>query len=127
MTYGPGAPCHRLGYFSAHRARFPAASWGASGSVFLEKGFTLRAVVTLSHSFQLLRPFAFEFSAPPCICAPLLSAAVIVVALLVHPECFQSRVALNQVRNLLGWGASAFVGRIHAGWCCRSGLSFCCC
>jgi hypothetical protein len=113
MTCGPRPLCHRLGYFSARRARFPAASRGASGSVFLEKGFTSRAVVTLSHSFQLLRPFAFEFSAPHCICAPLLSAVVVAVALLVHPGRFQSELALNLVRNLLGWGAPAFAGRIR--------------
>jgi hypothetical protein len=88
MTCGPGPLCHRLGCFSVCRARFPAASRGASGSAFLEKGFAPRAVVTFSHSFQLLHPFAFEFSAPRCICAPMLSAAVVVVALLVHPERF---------------------------------------
>jgi hypothetical protein len=103
MTCGPEPPCHRLGSFSARRARFLTVSRGASGSVFLEKGFTPRAVVTLSHSFQLLRPFAFEFSAPHCICAPLLSTTVVAVALLVHPGRFQSEVALNLVRNLLGW------------------------
>jgi hypothetical protein len=65
MTFGPGPPCHRLGCFSARRARFPVASRDASGSVFFEKGFTLRVVVTLLYSFQLLRPFTFEFSAPP--------------------------------------------------------------
>jgi hypothetical protein len=64
-------PVSRLGCFSARQARFPTASRGANGSVFLEKGFTQHAVVTLSHSFQLLRPFAFEFSVPYCICAPL--------------------------------------------------------
>jgi hypothetical protein len=63
---------------------------------------------------QLLRPFAFELSAPLCICAPLLSAAVVTIASLVHPERFQSEVALNLVRNLLGWGAPAFAGRIDA-------------
>jgi hypothetical protein len=65
MTCGPGPPCHRLGCFGACWARFSAASRGASRGVFLEKGFTPRAAVTLSHSFQLLRPFAFELSAPP--------------------------------------------------------------
>jgi hypothetical protein len=34
---------------------------------------------------------------------------------LVHPERFQSEVALNLVRNLLGWGTPAFTGRIRAG------------
>jgi hypothetical protein len=37
------------------------------------------------------------------------------MALLDPPECFQSEVALNLVRNLLGWGAPAFSGRIHVG------------
>jgi hypothetical protein len=37
------------------------------------------------------------------------------MGLLYPPECFQSEVALNLVRNLLGWGAPAFTGRIHAG------------
>ena len=37
------------------------------------------------------------------------------MASLVHPERFQSEVALNLVRNLLGWSTLAFAGRIHAG------------
>jgi hypothetical protein len=37
------------------------------------------------------------------------------MALLDPLECFQSEVALNLVRNLLRWGAPAFVGRIHVG------------
>jgi hypothetical protein len=115
MTCGPGPPCHRLGCFGARRARFFAASWGASGRVFLEKGFTPRVAVTLSHSLQLLRPFAFELFAPLCICVPLLPAAVVTMASLAHPERFQSEGALNLVRNLLGWGAPAFAGRVHAG------------
>jgi hypothetical protein len=36
------------------------------------------------------------------------------MASLVHPERFQSEVALNLVRNLLGWSAPAFAGRIRA-------------
>jgi hypothetical protein len=67
------------------------------------------------HSLQLLRPLAFELSAPLCIRVPLLSAAVVAMASLAHPERFQSEVALNLVRNLLGWGAPAFAGRIHTG------------
>jgi hypothetical protein len=31
------------------------------------------------------------------------------------PEHFQSKGALSLVRNLLGWSAPAFAGRIHAG------------
>jgi hypothetical protein len=133
MTCGPGPPCHRLGCFGARRARVSATSRGVSGRVFLEKGFTPRAAVTLSHSLQLLRPFAFELSAPLCICVLLLSAAVVATALLVHPERFQSEGGLNLVRNMLGWSASVFAGRIRvgatplgdlAGWRCRSHPSF---
>jgi hypothetical protein len=66
----------------------------------------------LSH---LLRAFASELSAPLCIRALLLSAAVVAMASLVHPERFQSEGALNLVRNLLGWGAPVFAGRIRTG------------
>jgi hypothetical protein len=41
------------------------------------------------------------------------------VALLVHPERFQSEVALN----LLEWGAPAFAGRIRAGAPLLDGLA----
>jgi hypothetical protein len=37
------------------------------------------------------------------------------MTLLDPPECFQSEVALNLVRNLLRWGAPAFAGRIRVG------------
>jgi hypothetical protein len=37
------------------------------------------------------------------------------MALLDPPKCFQPKVALNLVRNLLGWGAPAFAGRIRVG------------
>jgi hypothetical protein len=37
------------------------------------------------------------------------------MALLDPPECFQSEVALNQVRNLLRCGVLAFAGRICVG------------
>jgi hypothetical protein len=45
------------------------------------------------------------------------------VALLVHPGRFQSEVALNLVRNLLGWGASAFAGRIRVDASLLDGLA----
>jgi hypothetical protein len=37
------------------------------------------------------------------------------MALLDPPECFQSKVVLNLVRNLLGCGVPAFAGRIRVG------------
>jgi hypothetical protein len=64
---------------------------------------------------QSLRPFAFELSAPLCIRALLLCAAVVAMALLGHLKCFQSEGALNLVRNLLGWSAPLFAGRIRSG------------
>jgi hypothetical protein len=42
-------------------------------------------------------------------------AAVAAMALLDPHECLQPEVALNLVRNLLGWGAPAFAGRICVG------------
>jgi hypothetical protein len=60
MTCGPGPPCHRLGCFRARRARFSAASRGTSGRVCLEKGFTPRAAVTLSHSLPTVVPFCLR-------------------------------------------------------------------
>jgi hypothetical protein len=68
----------------------------------------------LLHFLQLLRPFAFEFSTPLCIRTLPLSATIVAMASLVHPERFQSEVALNLVRHLLGWSAPAFAGRICA-------------
>jgi hypothetical protein len=57
MTCGPGPPCHRLGCLGARQARFSVASRGASERVFLEKGFTPRVAVTLSHSLPISAPF----------------------------------------------------------------------
>jgi hypothetical protein len=47
--------------------------------------------------------------------SPRSSVAVAVMALLDPPERLQPEVALNLVRNLLGWGAPVFVGRIYVG------------
>jgi hypothetical protein len=113
MTRGPGPPCQRLDCFGVRRARFPAASQGTSKGDFLEKGFTPHAAVTLPHFLPTVAPFRLR-----ALCAPLhlhSSAAVVAMALLVHPEHFHSEVALNLVRNLLRWGAPAFAERIHAG------------
>jgi hypothetical protein len=123
MTCGLGPPCQRLDYFGARWARFFAASRGASGRVFLEKGFASRVAVTLLHSLHSLCPFAFELSAPLCIRAPLLFTVVVAMASLVHLERFQSEEALNLVRNLLGWGAPVFAGSIRAGASPLGGLA----
>jgi hypothetical protein len=47
--------------------------------------------------------------------SPRSSAVVAAMALLDPPERLQSEVALNLVRNLLGWGAPAFAERICVG------------
>jgi hypothetical protein len=47
--------------------------------------------------------------------SPRSSAAVGAMALLDPPEHLQPEVALNLVRNLLGWGVSAFTGKICVG------------
>jgi hypothetical protein len=57
--------------------------------------------------------FAFELSAPLWTCTS--STVVAAMALLDPPECLQAKVALNLVRNLLGWGALAFARRICVG------------
>ena len=37
------------------------------------------------------------------------------MATLVRPDRYQTEVALDTVRRLLGWGTPAFAGRIRAG------------
>jgi hypothetical protein len=90
---------------------------GASGRIFLEKGFTPCATVTLSHSLLLLCPFAFELSAPLCIRALLLHTCATADAMtsLGQPDRFQTETMLYVVRHLLGWSAPAIAGRIRAG------------
>jgi hypothetical protein len=89
---------------------------GVSGRVFLEKGFTLRAAVTLSHSLLLLRPFAFELSASLCIRALLLHTCANANAMtsLGQLDRFQTETTLDVVRHLLGWSAPTLAGRIRA-------------
>jgi hypothetical protein len=36
------------------------------------------------------------------------------MAMLVHPDHYQTEEALDSVRRMLGWGSPAFVGRIRA-------------
>jgi hypothetical protein len=47
--------------------------------------------------------------------SPCSYAVVVAMALLDPPECLQPEVALNLVRNPLGWGVLAFAERIHVG------------
>jgi hypothetical protein len=86
---------------------------GASRRVFLEKGFSPRATVTLSHSLFLLRPFAFELYAPLLLLH--ICATTDAMTSLGQPDRFQTEVTLDVVRNLLGWGVPALAGRIRAG------------
>jgi hypothetical protein len=59
MACGSGPPCHRLGCFGARRARFSAASRGASGRVCLEKGI-----------HPACSSYAFAFSPNCCALSP---------------------------------------------------------
>jgi hypothetical protein len=54
---------------------------------------------------------------PLCLRAPVLyaHAAIAAMASLGHPDRFQTEVALNLVRGLLGWSAPGLTGRIRAG------------
>jgi hypothetical protein len=45
------------------------------------------------------------------------------MVLLDPPERLQPKVALNLVRNLFGWGVSAFAGRIRVGVCSYGDLA----
>jgi hypothetical protein len=72
-------------------------------------------VVSLSHFPQLLFPFTSKPSASLRARAPQLFAAAVAMATLVHPDRYQTEVALDTVRRLLGWGTPAFVGRIRVG------------
>jgi hypothetical protein len=71
-------------------------------------------VVLLSHFPQLLRPFASEPSTPLHVRASQFSAAVVAMAMLVHPDHYQTEEALDSVRRMLGWGSPTFAGRIRA-------------
>jgi hypothetical protein len=74
------------------------------GESLFKKGIPPSAVAILITHSALLP------SSSPCS-----FAVVAAMALLDPPERLQPEVALNLVRNLLGWGVPAFVGRIHVG------------
>jgi hypothetical protein len=86
-----------------------------------ERGLLRRFGVSVGESF-------FKKGIPPSVVAVFITrsalsllssphscAAVAAMALLDPPERLQPEVALNLVRNLLGWGAPTFVGRICVG------------
>jgi hypothetical protein len=74
------------------------------GESFFKKGIPLIVVVIL-----------ITRSALSLLSSPRSSAVVASMALLDPLERLQPEVALYLVRNLLGWGAPAFVGRIYVG------------
>jgi hypothetical protein len=87
-------------------------------SGFLEKGFTPRAAVTLSHYLPIdCAPSPSCSSAPLCLRALVLYTRATVQAMtsLGHPDRFQSEEALNLVRGLLGWSAPGLAERIRVG------------
>jgi hypothetical protein len=71
-------------------------------------------VVSLSHFPQLLCPFASKSSMPLRVRASQSFAGVVAMAMLVHPDRYQTEEALDSVCRLLGWGMPAFAGRIRA-------------
>jgi hypothetical protein len=74
------------------------------GESFFKKGIPPSAVaILITHS--TLSPLS----------SPRSSAVVAAMALLDPLERLQPEVALNLVRNLLGWGVLAFAGRIRVG------------
>jgi hypothetical protein len=92
--------------------RYSAALQGVSwGNLSLKRDSPGRC----SHSHRSQRPFAFEF--------PRSHAIVATMALLDPPECLQPKVALNLVRNMLGWGVSALAGKICVGASARGDLT----
>jgi hypothetical protein len=104
MTCGPGPLCQRLGHLGARRARSSAALRASVGEPFFKKGIPPSAIAIL------ITRSAFSPTS-----SPRSSAVVAAMALLDPPERLQPEVALNLVRNLLGWGVPAFVGRIRVG------------
>jgi hypothetical protein len=105
-------------YDSWARAPVPevGSPWRASGEIFygasgrqwgnlsFKKGIPPSAVAILI-TCSALSPSS----------SPRSSAVVAAMALLDPPERLQPEVALNLVRNLLGWGAPAFAERIRVG------------
>jgi hypothetical protein len=80
------------------------ASRASVGESFFKKGFP-PSEVAIVITRSALSPSS----------SPRSSAVVAAMALLDPPEYFQSEVVLDLVRNLLGWGVSAFAGRIRVG------------
>jgi hypothetical protein len=100
------------------RAPVPEAgsSWHAPGEIFYGVSgrqwgnLSLKRGIPLSAVAILITRSALSPSSSPCS-----SVVVAAMALLDPPERLQPEVALNLVRNLLGWGVPAFAGRIHVG------------
>jgi hypothetical protein len=99
----------RVGRDFLRRLRGVQKGFPNKDSGFLEKGFSSHAAGTFSHSL-------------PIACAPLPSCSSVLrsrrrtaMALLGHPERFQSEGALNLVRALLGWSTPGLARRIRAG------------
>jgi hypothetical protein len=104
MTHGPG-PRSRGWVTSARVGRDLLRRFEALvGESFFKKGIPPSVVaIFITHSALSL------------LSSPHSSAAVAAMAFLDPPERLQPEVALNLVRNLLGWDAPAFIGRICVG------------
>jgi hypothetical protein len=104
MTRGPRPPCQRLGHLGARRARSSVALRGVSwGNLSLKRDSP--SVVAILITRSALSPSS----------SPRSSTAVATMALLDPLERFHPEVALNLVRNPLGWGVPTFAGRICVG------------
>jgi hypothetical protein len=117
-TCGSGFLCQRL---SCSGARYAPRRFfqGARGAISRRRGFP-RAVVLLSHFPQLLRPLASEPSTPLRVRASQFSAAVVAMAMLVHPDHYQTEEALDSVHRILGMGLACVrqedPGRHYSPW-----------
>jgi hypothetical protein len=101
---GPGPRARGWVTLARVRRDLPRRLRASVGESFFKKGIPPCAVAILI-TRSALSPLS----------SPRSSAVVAAMALLDPPESLQPEVALNLVRNLLGWGVPAFAGRIRVG------------
>jgi hypothetical protein len=102
-------------YDSWARAPVPQARspWHASGEVFYSASGRQWGNPSLKRDSPSMVAILISALLPSS--SPCSYVVVVAIALLDPPECLQSEVALNLVRNPLGWSVLAFVGRICVG------------
>jgi hypothetical protein len=87
--------------------------WRASGEIFCVVSRRHWGGLSLKRDSPSVVAILITRSALSPSSSPCCSVVVAAMALLDPPECFQTEVALNLVRNLLEWGVPAFSERIH--------------